>query len=67
MSATRRQLVWDWYVSTARIRLGPGGSVIVVHTRWYVDDLAGRLLQASKDGTGEKFELYSLPAIALEG
>ncbi len=40
-----RQGVWDWYTSTARTRLQPGGAIVVISTRWHEDDLSGRLLQ----------------------
>lgn len=43
-SDVRRQAVWDWYSSTARTRIAPGGGVLVVQTRWSDDDLSGRLL-----------------------
>ena len=32
-SPTQRQHLWDWWRSTARTRLEPGGSIIVVTTR----------------------------------
>src|SRR6056300_1862654 len=37
---------YDWYVSGPRQRLQPGGSIVVVMTRWATDDLTGRLLKA---------------------
>lgn len=66
MSPRHRERVWDWYTSTARTRLEPGGSVIIVHTRWHVDDLAGRVLDP-RHNPGERFELHCLPALAVEG
>lgn len=62
-SPTMRARAWDWYTSTLRTRLAPGGGIIVMHTRWHEDDLVGRLLQAQEAG-GEKWELVSYPAIA---
>ena len=44
-----RQRIWDWWTSTARTRLEPGGSAIVVMTRWHEDDLVGRLLDPPDD------------------
>lgn len=61
-SPTIRQRVWDWWISVATTRLEPGGSLIVVMTRWHDDDLAGRLL---KDERGRWDEL-KLPALAKE-
>ena len=39
-----RQKVWDFFISTAFTRLEPNGVVVVIQTRWHVDDLAGRIL-----------------------
>ena len=61
-SAPQRKRVWDWYRAALRTRLMPGGSIIIVNTRWHEDDLCGRLLNDAKDG-GEQWEVISLPAI----
>lgn len=58
-SETIRNKVWNWYTSTLRTRLMPGGSIILIQTRWHEDDLAGRLLKQQKD----KWEILELPAI----
>lgn len=63
-SATVRQSVWDWYTSTAYTRLSPGGGVIVMATRWHMDDLIGRLINASETGQGDRFQVINYPAIA---
>jgi len=34
---------WNWYGSTARTRLAPGGGILVIQTRWNEKDLSGRL------------------------
>lgn len=60
-SPTIRQNLWEWFESTAMTRVEPGGSVIIVHTRWHDDDLIGRLIQAGG------WEQINLPAIAYEG
>ena len=62
-SQNNRDSNWDWYTSTAYTRLAPGGGVLVILTRWHDDDLAGRLLQAGKQG-GDSWEVVSYPAIA---
>ena len=36
-----REAAIDWYSSTAYTRLYPGAGVIIVMTRWHVEDLAG--------------------------
>ncbi len=64
-SATTRESVWDWYWSTAYTRLSPGGGVLLIMTRWNDDDLAGRLLKASKaDPEADQFEVVDYPAMA---
>lgn len=50
----------EWYKSTAYTRLEPGGSVIIIQTRWHEDDLSGRLLREEPD----KWTVINLPAIA---
>ena len=60
MSPLYRENTWDWWRSTARTRLEPGASVIIIQTRWHWDDLVGRLL-ADKS---ENWEIINLPAIA---
>lgn len=64
MSQRVRNSVWDWYTSTAYTRLAPGAGLIVMATRWNVDDLIGRLLAAQDSGAGERFEVINFPAIA---
>lgn len=58
-----REATWDWYRSVLRTRLMPGGAIVLVLTRWHPDDLAGRLLDEMENGTGERWEVLSLPAI----
>lgn len=62
-SKVYRDRIWNWWLTTARTRLEPGGSVIVVMTRWHEDDFVGRLLDASGD-EAEEWELVNLPALA---
>ena len=56
-----RQRNWDWYTDTARTRLEPGGSIVIIMTRWHEDDLVGRML---KDANGDRWVTIQLPAIA---
>ncbi|OFX04242.1 MAG: hypothetical protein A3E78_13765 [Alphaproteobacteria bacterium RIFCSPHIGHO2_12_FULL_63_12] len=62
-SETRRENIWDWFISTAMSRLHPNASVVVLMTRWHEDDLGGRILKELAD---EKWEYLRLPAIAEE-
>ena len=65
-SQTYRNRAWDWYRATAYTRLEPGGSILLIQTRWHEDDLAGRVLaEAAK--TKERWEVINLPALAEEG
>lgn len=43
-SETYREKIFDWFSTIAMTRLHPGGSVIIIATRWHKDDLSGRLL-----------------------
>lgn len=65
-SPTIRNRVWDWYTSTLYTRLAPGGGIIVIQTRWHMDDLAGRLLEAQRSGQGDAWRVVNFPAIAEE-
>lgn len=62
-SETMREKVWNWYTSTVRTRLEPGGCIVIVMTRWHEDDLIGRLKAQSKASSLTLHELV-LPAIA---
>lgn len=64
-SETIREATWNWYATTARTRLLPGGGVLVIQTRWHDDDLSGRLIEMMKaDPSADQFEVVSYPAIA---
>lgn len=67
-SERRRQVIDDWYRSTAFTRLMPGGAVVLIQTRWHEDDLAGRLL--SREGRAEdggEWTVLDMPAIDAAG
>ena len=71
-----RESIWDWFRSVARTRLTPDGAMIVMQTRWHLDDIIGRLLEAEKwvdyfdykkSGLGDaKWVRLTLPAIATK-
>jgi hypothetical protein len=48
-SPTYRQDQWDWWIATARARLGPNSRVLCIMTRWHPDDLGGRFLANEPD------------------
>jgi predicted phage terminase large subunit-like protein len=60
------QSVWDWYTSTLYTRLAPGGGIIIMNTRWSMQDLSGRLLEAQAKGEGDEWRVVNFPAIAEE-
>jgi predicted phage terminase large subunit-like protein len=62
-SKAYRENTWDWFNDDIYTRLEPNAAVILIQTRWHEDDLAGRLINESKNG-GEQWEVVSLPAIA---
>jgi predicted phage terminase large subunit-like protein len=62
-SARSRNRTWEWYQADLLTRLKPGGRVVLIQTRWHNDDLAGRLLQAQREG-GDKWDVVNLPALA---
>ena len=49
--------IYEWYTSGPRQRLQPGGTIVVVMTRWSEKDLTGRIIKdaASRD-KGEEWE-----------
>lgn len=65
-SPTIRRKVWDWYTSTLYTRLSPGGGILLINTRWHMDDLSGRLLEAQRRGEGDHWRVVNFPAIATE-
>jgi predicted phage terminase large subunit-like protein len=67
MSETAMEKTYDWYVSGPRQRLQPGGSIVVVMTRWATDDLTGRLIKAQTNPKADNWEVISFPAILESG
>lgn len=59
-SEVYREKTWDWFTDDVYSRREPGAAIIVVLTRWHMDDLAGRLLKNQPD----KWTLLNYPAIA---
>lgn len=63
-----RKMVLEWYRSTLRTRLMPGGSIIMVNTRWHEDDLIGHILTKQlEDADGMQWEHLNFPAIDDQG
>jgi predicted phage terminase large subunit-like protein len=55
--------VYEWYTSGPRQRLQPGGSIVIVQTRWSKRDLTGRVLKDSAQRGGDEWEVIEFPAI----
>lgn len=58
-SATIREVCKSWFTSTANSRIMPGGSVILVMTRWHEDDLPGWLISKQRS----KWKIINLEAL----
>ena len=68
LSSTAYDNTYEWYTSGPRQRLQPGGSIIIVQTRWSKKDLTGRLITAqAKDMMADQWELIEFPAIFESG
>ena len=68
LSKTAMENAWEWYTSGPRQRLQPGGSIVVVMTRWNEDDLTERLIEAqAKDPQADQWEIVDFPAITDDG
>ena len=59
--------VYEWYSSGPRQRLQPGGSIVVVMTRWSKRDLTGQVIANSVAREGDEWEVIELPALLPSG
>lgn len=67
--------VYQWYTSSIRQRLQPGGSIIIIVTRWSKRDIVGQVLrQMDRDKAAgldkdqyDNWRVISLPAVLDEG
>ena len=59
--------VYEWYTSGPRQRLQPGGSIVIVMTRWAQRDLTGQVLKSAAQRGGEEWEVIEFPAILPSG
>jgi predicted phage terminase large subunit-like protein len=57
-----RRNLHSWYADVGYTRLMPGASIVLIQTRWHLDDLGGRLLRERP----EDWTVVNLPAIAEE-
>ncbi len=65
--------LWRFYTGTLYDRVEPGGGIVLMQTRWAVDDLAGRLLSMNEDDEEgderliDKWDVLVVPAMAEIG
>jgi len=59
-SETYRDRTWEAFTSDLYTRLEPGGAIVIMSTRWHMDDLTGRALQME----GEDWKRLRFPALA---
>jgi len=59
-SPALREHAWNWFRSDLLTRLKPRGRIVLIMTRWHVDDLGGRLMAQQP----EQWRVIRLPAVA---
>ena len=68
LSENAMENAYEWYTSGPRQRLQPGGSIVVVMTRWSLKDLTGKLIRAqTSDVMSDQWDLVEFPAILPSG
>jgi len=59
---------YEWYTSGPRQRLQPGGSIVIVMTRWSKRDLTGQIIKAAAQRNNtDEWEVVEFPAIMPSG
>ena len=67
LSPTAMENAYEWYTSGPRQRLQPGGSIVIIMTRWAENDLTGKLIrQQARDILADKWEGVEFPALMPE-
>jgi hypothetical protein len=62
-SKLAKDRVWEWWGPGFYTRRQPErNAIILIMTRWTLDDIAGRLLEASRSG-GDKWTVVNIPAL----
>ena len=52
--------IWDWYTNDFSTRFSEDAGLLIITTRWNIDDLVGRL----KEKKGDAVKIVNFPAIA---
>ena len=64
LSESALENAYEWYTSGPRQRLQPGGSIVIVMTRWSLKDLTGKLIKAQgSDVMSDQWDMIEFPAI----
>ncbi len=64
LSDAAMENAYEWYTSGPRQRLQPGGSIVIVMTRWSERDLTAKVLkQQAHDPKADQWEVIEFPAI----
>lgn len=67
-SSTVRDKIWNWYSKVLKTRASKNAGILIIMTRWHLDDLVGRLVKhAADDPRADQWSVLELPAIAGEG
>lgn len=71
-SETIRESRWNWYTSTFYTRQEGVSAIIVICTRWHMDDLVGRLKRQQTEAEDnhlavhDKWRIVHLPAVSVK-
>ena len=64
LSDSALENAYEWYTSGPRQRLQPGGSIVVVMTRWSLKDLTGKLIRSqANDVMSDQWDVVEFPGI----
>ena len=67
LSASALESAYEWYTSGPRQRLQPGGTIVIVMTRWSTLDLTEKLIRRMSEPHADQWEVVELPAILESG
>jgi len=63
LSPKAMESAYEWYTSGPRQRMQPGGTIVIVMTRWSTKDLVGQLTKRQTDDFSDRWEIVEFPAI----
>ena len=63
LSPSALDSAYEWYTSGPRQRLQPGGSIVIVMTRWSTNDLTAQFLKRQTEAHADQWDIVELPAI----